>query len=189
MRPHNQTVEVPQGAVNRGWRSREWLWRVCARLPVSPRLHVRVYRLTGGVIGSRLPISGLEILLLTTTGRVTGRPRTTPVIFFRQGEALVIVASNRGTQRYPQWYWNLQCHPEARIQVRRTKQAVIAREARTIEHEALWPLLRGKLPVFDLYQGRTPRHFPVIILHPTPPAGSDAMPQPYLERRPPRQER
>ena len=157
---------VREWQVSRKCRHQTWLWRVFAKLPVPPRPHTLIYRLTGGVVGSHLPLTHLHALLLTTTGRRSGKPRTTPVAYFRQGKCLVIVASDRGMGRYPEWYWNLQFNPQARIQVGRNRQRVHAKEARPEERRLLWPLLTEMLPLLALYQESTRRELPVLILHP-----------------------
>ncbi|MBI2872291.1 MAG: nitroreductase family deazaflavin-dependent oxidoreductase [Chloroflexi bacterium] len=130
------------------------------------RVHALVYRWTGGLVGSRLPLTKLEVLLLTTTGRRSGKQRTTPLVYFRQGESLIVVASNRGAGRYPAWYWNLQFQPQARVQIRRTRQTVNAKDARAEERRFLWPLLKAKTPLLELYQARTKRELSVVILRP-----------------------
>ena len=170
------TVAVPRlnalANVIREWRVRQksrrqtWLWRMFAKLPVPPRPHTLVYRLTGGMVGSHLPLTQVHVLLLTTTGRRSGEPRTTPVVYFHQGKSLVIVASDRGMGRYPEWYWNLQLNPQAGIQVGRNRQRVYAKEARPEERRLLWPLLTEMLPLLALYQESTTRELPVVILHP-----------------------
>ncbi|MBI2165347.1 MAG: nitroreductase family deazaflavin-dependent oxidoreductase, partial [Chloroflexi bacterium] len=89
-----------------------------------------------------------------------------PVVYFRQGEDLVVVASNRGVGLYPAWYWNLQFNSQAWVQIGRIKQAVSAKEARPEERRFLWPVLVEKLPLLTLYQTRTKRELPVVILRP-----------------------
>ena len=157
---------VREWRVSRKSRHQTRLWRVFAKLPVPPRPHTLIFRLTGGIVGSHLPLTQLRALLLTTTGRRTGKLRTTPVVYFRQGKCLVIVASDRGRGRYPEWYWNLQFNSQARIQVGRNRQSVYAKEARPEERCLLWPLLTEMLPLLALYQERTTRELPVLILHP-----------------------
>ncbi|MBI2935693.1 MAG: nitroreductase family deazaflavin-dependent oxidoreductase [Chloroflexi bacterium] len=160
-------------AYRSGWRG--WWWRLIGKFPMLPRPHTWIYRLTGGFIGSRLPFIKLRVLLLTTTGRRTGKPRTTSVLYFHTGEQLLIIASNRGAGRYPSWYWNLQYNPEVMIQIGRTRKSVMAKEASPEERRFLWPLLVEALPLFEIYQEKTPRELPVIVLHsaPTSRAGQE----------------
>lgn len=160
----------PPEARHRSWkdRARAWSWSIVARAPIPCKAHATVYRLTAGLVGSRLPVLGTRVLLLTTRGRRSGKRRTTPVVYFREGVRLVIVASNRGNARYPAWYWNLQFEPDATVQIGRKRLGVVAREARTDERRSIWPRVAEELPVVDLYQRRTPREIPVMILHPLP---------------------
>lgn len=135
-----------------------------ASLPVF-RLHWLIYRLSGGRL---LPTSGagMPVLLLTTTGRKSGQPRTWPLNYYRDGERVVVVASNRGQPQYPQWYRNLKAHPRATIQRGARKTAVTAREAASEEVERLWPLLVRLEPLYLQYRTMTDRPFPLVILTP-----------------------
>ena len=96
-------------------------------LRVFSRVHITFYRWTGGIIGER--IFGNQMLLLTTTGRKTGQPRTTPVGYLVDGDALVIVAGAAGVAKHPDWWLNLESHPEALVQVGRRKLRVSATRA------------------------------------------------------------
>ena len=97
------------------------------------RVHRVVYRATGGRVGGR--IWGLSILLLTTTGRKTGKVRTTPLCFYPDGENLVVVASNGGLAWFPSWWLNLLEHPQAAVRVGRATRAVVARPATADERD------------------------------------------------------
>ena len=124
------------------------------------------YRLTGGAIGGRF--GRAPILLLTTKGRRSGKERTTPLLYYRDGENLVIIASNGGDDRHPAWWLNLRDMPEARVQVGRQEMAVRAEKAGPEEKARLWPLLTEMYPQYDAYQKQTKRDIPVVVLTPKP---------------------
>src|SRR5437016_5079344 len=102
-------------------------------------LNVRVYRLTGGRLGGK--VKGAPVLLLDHVGRKTGRTRTTPVLYLRDGADLVIVGSRGGSDAMPAWFLNLKSGRETTVQVGSERRAVIAREASDEERERLWPRL------------------------------------------------
>ena len=91
------------------------------------RIHVSLYRLSRGRIGGRL--WNAPVLLLTTVGRKTGKKRTTPVLYLRDGERIIIVASNGGRDNEPSWWTNLRHDPHADVQIRSEKGKMIARKA------------------------------------------------------------
>ena len=126
--------------------------------------HVFFYKLSGGRIGGR--IHKTNVLLLTTTGRKTGRERTTPVLYVRDGNRLVIVASNSGRAMDPSWWMNLKRNPIAMVQVKRLKETVYAQRAIGSEKERLWRLMTNAYPTYDDYQKKTNRDIPVIVLMP-----------------------
>ncbi len=127
-------------------------------------LHRVLYRASGGRIGSR--IWGLPIVLLTTTGRVSGRPRTVPLCALRQGESFVVIASYGGLDQSPSWWLNLQREPRATVQVGRTTQTVVAREAQDCERARLWAEATRIAPGYLGYERRTSRRIPVVLLEP-----------------------
>jgi len=131
-------------------------------------LHVSIYRATSGRLGGTL--RGAPVMLLTTTGRKSGLPRTTPVMYVRDGDALATVASNGGKDREPQWWSNLKANPTATVQVKGEKMTVEARKADPEEKGRLWKLLTGVYPTYDDYQAKTSRKIPVVILQPLGPA-------------------
>jgi deazaflavin-dependent oxidoreductase (nitroreductase family) len=126
--------------------------------------HVRRYRETNGEVGYLW--NGVTALLLTTTGRRSGEPRTTPLIFARDGADYLVVASQGGAPVHPKWYGNLQTEPRAEIQMRAERLAVTARTASGAERERLWKVLTNVWPNYDLYQSRTERVIPVVVLSP-----------------------
>lgn len=127
--------------------------------------HVRRYRETGGEVGYQW--NGAPTLLLTTTGRKSGEPRTSALIYGQDGDDYLIVASMGGAPRHPQWYLNLTANPEAEIQVRAERRLVTARTARSPEErDRLWKIMTGFWPNYDTYQSRTQREIPVVVLSP-----------------------
>lgn len=127
--------------------------------------HVRAYRETGGETGYLW--NGVPTLLLTVTGRRTGRSLTSALIFGRDGDDYLVVASMGGATRHPSWYLNLQADPAATIQVRADELAVVARTASAEEKPRLWKIMTGVWPNYDVYQSRTDRDIPVVVLTPT----------------------
>ena len=101
------------------------------------------YRLTGGIVGGSF--GGRPILLLSTTGRKSGRPRTTPLQYLEDGENMVVVASNGGNSWHPAWWLNLERNPQAEVQVGNKKMRVNAEKAEGEERERLWLLLVDRL--------------------------------------------
>jgi deazaflavin-dependent oxidoreductase (nitroreductase family) len=127
-------------------------------------LHRVAYSASGGRIGSR--IWGLEIVLLTTTGRRSGRARTVPLCSLRVGESFVVIASYGGLDRSPSWWLNLQREPKATLRLGRTTREVVAREATQGERERLWAQVTERAPGYLDYQRRTTRRIPVVLLEP-----------------------
>ena len=128
------------------------------------KTHLRLYRLTRGMIGASL--AGKPMLLLTSTGRKTGTPRTTPLQYLKDGENLVIVASNGGNPSNPAWWFNLDAAPEAEAQIGKQKRRVRAETVLGEERERLWALLVDVYPEYDGYQKETERTIPVVMLQP-----------------------
>jgi deazaflavin-dependent oxidoreductase (nitroreductase family) len=127
--------------------------------------HVRRYQETDGEVGYAW--NGVPILLLTTTGRKSREPRTTPLIHGRDGDDYLVVASMGGAPQHPNWYRNLLVNPSARIQVRAEHFEVTARTAGDNEKARLWKIMTDLWPNYDVYQSRTDRVIPVVVLSPT----------------------
>jgi deazaflavin-dependent oxidoreductase (nitroreductase family) len=124
--------------------------------------HVRAYRETGGERGYHW--RGTTILLLTTTGRVSGKERTTPLIFDNDhGDAWVVVASKGGSPDDPDWYKNLLANPEGTLQVKNKRFPVRAEIAGGDERARLWRRMTKVWPDYDQYQKRTDREIPVVV--------------------------
>jgi deazaflavin-dependent oxidoreductase (nitroreductase family) len=127
-------------------------------------LNTRVYRLSGGRLGNK--IKGAPVLLIDHVGRKSGTSRTAPVLYMRDGENLVIVASRGGSDATPAWWLNLQANPRTSVQIGSVQRQVVAREATPDEKQRLWPGLTQMFPDYDVYQRRTSRQLPVVILEP-----------------------
>jgi deazaflavin-dependent oxidoreductase (nitroreductase family) len=127
--------------------------------------HVRRYQETDGQVGYIW--NGVPILLLTTTGRKSGLPRTTPLIHGRDGDDYLVVASMGGAPQHPNWYRNLVKNPMAEIQVLDQHIPVSARTASDDEKPRLWKIVTDLWPNYDVYQSRTDRVIPIAVLSPT----------------------
>jgi deazaflavin-dependent oxidoreductase (nitroreductase family) len=126
--------------------------------------HVRRYQETAGEEGYLW--NGVPILLLTTTGRRSGQRRTSALIFGRDGDDYLIVASTGGAPNHPRWYLNLVANPDAEIQVRADHIPVVARTASPEEKPRLWKVMTNNWPNYDVYQTRTDREIPLVVLTP-----------------------
>ena len=124
-----------------------------------------VFRATGGRIGAKFP-GGAPVGLLTTTGRKSGKSRTTPLIYLAGGGRIVLVASQGGLPRHPLWYENLAAQPEVSFRTPEGERRYRARTASGAEKTALWPRLVAIYRDYDDYQARTERDIPVVILEP-----------------------
>jgi deazaflavin-dependent oxidoreductase (nitroreductase family) len=141
--------------------------------PFDPRTGIRAfmaahefwYRTTNGLVGGW---AGAPMLLLTTSGRKSGAARTTPLVFLRDGENLVVIASYGGSDTHPQWWLNLKANPAADVQVFAERRHVCAREAAGDERERLWSRVKAIYPIYRWYESRTSRQIPVVILEPSP---------------------
>ena len=125
--------------------------------------HVQRYRETKGEVGHKWK-RGSKILLLTTKGRKSGEPRTTPLIYEEDGERYVIVASKGGAPEHPGWYRNLEKEPKVELQVLDDVFPARARTAGGEERERLWLLANQQWPDYDSYQTKTDREIPVVVL-------------------------
>ncbi len=126
------------------------------------------YALSGGRVGGKQ--AHYTMLLLETIGRKTGKPRTHTLLYVRDGENFVVIASNNGGPHHPAWYHNLLAHPKAQIQAGRAHFEVLAQTAGPAERERLWELLLEAHPQYVEYRKRTTREFPIVVLRPIPPA-------------------
>jgi F420H(2)-dependent quinone reductase len=128
------------------------------------RIQGVLYRLSGGRLFGR--VGKVKVLLLTTTGRRSGKRRTVPLLYVPDGERYLIVASQGGHDTHPAWYLNLRANTAATMQLGSRTVDVTATELDAAERERLWPTLVAAYPAWSDYRGRTARDFPVIVLTP-----------------------
>jgi len=136
------------------------IWPVLRRVMGA---HTAVYRATGGVVGHRIP-GGPPMLLLDHVGAKSGTKRTSPLVYIRDGDDIVLVASKGGNPKNPAWFHNLKANPDTTVQVGREKIPVHARVAEGSERERLWPKAVEAYSGYDGYQKRTTRKIPLVVL-------------------------
>lgn len=129
--------------------------------------HVRRYLDTGGEEGHEW--EGVHTLILFSTGRRTGVTRATPLIYGRDRDRLLVVASRGGSASHPGWYFNLSEDPEVEAQVGGRRLSLRAVTAEPSERPRLWRLMTAVWPAYDAYQQRTLREIPVVVLWPRDP--------------------
>ena len=129
------------------------------------RLHTLLYRATGGVIGRRLVDN--DMLLLSTVGRRTGATHTVPLLYLRHRDGYVVFASWGGRDAHPEWYLNLLDAPQAEVQVLGRRDDVVARTATEDERSHWWERALEAYDGYRVYQSRTARRIPVVILETT----------------------
>ena len=127
-------------------------------------LHTSLFRRTGGRVGGRL--GHLEQVLLTTTGRVSGEPRTTPLAVTVVGDRLVLIASDGGAARDPGWYRNLVAQPDVVVQRGADARPMRARTAAGGERTELWRAAVATTRGYAGYQAKTAREIPVVVVEP-----------------------
>jgi len=127
-------------------------------------INVALYRRSGGRLGGK--VKGAPVLLLDHVGRKSGVKRTTALLYLVDGDRLVIVASRGGSDAMPAWWLNLQANGSTTVQVGRERRSVLARQATLEEKSELWPRLVEMYSDYAVYQTRTTREIPVIILSP-----------------------
>jgi deazaflavin-dependent oxidoreductase (nitroreductase family) len=125
--------------------------------------HVQRYVETDGEEGHRWQ-EGSSVLILTTTGRRSGEARSTPLIYGRNGDDFLVVASKGGADDPPAWYLNLVDQPEVEVQVKGDRFKARARTASDDEKPDLWRVMTGEWPHYDEYQEKTERPIPVVVL-------------------------
>jgi deazaflavin-dependent oxidoreductase (nitroreductase family) len=134
----------------------------------STKIHVALYRRSGGRIGRKVPgFPGAEIALVDHRGAKTGISRTSPLMYCRHGEAVTVVASKAGQPTNPAWFHNLMANPETTVQIGPELHRVRARLADDEEREPIWPKFVALYPGYDSYRERAhPRVIPIVILDP-----------------------
>jgi F420H(2)-dependent quinone reductase len=128
------------------------------------RVHIWVYRRTKGRLGARL--LWFPAALLTTTGRKSGQPRTTPTLYLRDGERVILPASFGGRAENPTWYLNLKTNPLVHVQIRDERLQLSARDATESERAQYWPSLIEMYPPYRGYREATDRRIPLVVCEP-----------------------
>ncbi|HKV17741.1 MAG TPA: nitroreductase family deazaflavin-dependent oxidoreductase [Mycobacterium sp.] len=128
------------------------------------RAHIWAYEHTDGIVGSRL--LWFPAALVTTTGRKSGVPRTTPTLYLRDGDRVILPASFGGRDADPAWYLNLQSNPKVQVQIRGDRLEMVARDATEEERKRLWPKLIKMYPPYRNYREATDRVIPLVVCEP-----------------------
>jgi deazaflavin-dependent oxidoreductase (nitroreductase family) len=128
------------------------------------KLNAPIYRLSGGRVGGKL--GKAPILLLTTTGRKSGQPRTAPVLYLADGNRFVVINTNAGNDKTPAWSLNLRANPEAEVEIGRNQVAVRARLAEGEERADLWRRSMEQYEGWDFYESKLDREVGVFVLEP-----------------------
>ena len=126
-------------------------------------VHTLWYRMTGGLVGGWL---GAPMLLLTTTGRRSGRPRTLPLLYLKTDRGYALVASYGGSDRHPAWYLNLVAEPRVEVQVGPRRMKALAETSDPARRAELWPRLVALHRGYEDYQAKTEREIPVVEILP-----------------------
>ena len=156
-------------------RGRQGSTRFRIAVKVMGTIHRTLYRASDGRLGKTF--FGSPVLLLTTTGRKTRRPRTWPISYLREGDRLIILAANGGQANHPAWYLNLQANPRASVQLGDETHLMIARTAEGDERTRLWSRAVKEYPAYEQYQQKTDREIPVVVLYPTALPEESSSPQ------------
>jgi len=127
-------------------------------------IFVSLYRLTQGKFGGH--VQGLQVLLLTTTGRKTGKKRTTPLGYFMDNGSYIITASNAGFDTNPAWFHNLRANPQVQIEIEDQHMEAEAKIASPEKRSVLWSKLISLSPAYANYAKKTSREIPLVILRP-----------------------
>jgi F420H(2)-dependent quinone reductase len=129
--------------------------------------HTALYKATGGRLGHTIPGVPGKMLLLDHVGAKSGAKRTSPLLYIRDDDDIVIVASKGGFPKHPAWYHNLMANPDTTVQVASHRLAVHARTANPEERERLWPLAVKGYHGYEDYAKRSKgREIPLVILEP-----------------------
>jgi deazaflavin-dependent oxidoreductase (nitroreductase family) len=130
-------------------------------------LHTLAYRWSGGRVGHTLPGVPGKMLLLDHVGAKSGAKRTSPLLYVRDGEDLVVIASKGGFPKHPAWYHNLMANPDTAVQVGSKHLSVHARVAKPEERERLWQMAVASYPGYNDYAARSKgREIPLVVLEP-----------------------
>ena len=149
-KPAPRGLNSPQTNTIIKWMSRAQTW---------------IYRKTDGRLGGTF-LQGAPVALLTTIGRKTGEPRVSPLLYWREGNRIVLIASKAGAASNPMWYLNLKANPKVSVQIRDEVLHLTARDATEEERAHYWPKMAAMYTSFDDYQSWTDRVIPVVICDP-----------------------
>jgi deazaflavin-dependent oxidoreductase (nitroreductase family) len=140
------------------------------------KLHTSLYRATGGRVGKRLVDN--DMLLLTTTGRVSGQRHTVPLLYLKDGRDLIVIASWGGRDDHPEWYLNLLADPSLEIELPGRRTAVVAETVAGDERASWWDQAVAAYDGYAEYQSRTQRQIPIVRLRPVdaPPERHGSLP-------------
>lgn len=129
------------------------------------RINTFLYRRNdGNGLGGN--IQGIDVALLTTTGRKSGEPRVSPLYFYRDGDKVIVAASKGGSDKHPMWYLNLVADPKVTVQIKGETLQLTAHEATEEERQLYWPKLVEMYPTYDDYQSWTQRKIPLVVCGP-----------------------
>ncbi|GED99568.1 nitroreductase [Gordonia spumicola] len=140
-------------------------------IKIGSRLNTRLFKLSGGRLGGTWRVGSAfkkptPVCLLTSTGRKSGEARTVPLLYLRDGDDVVVVASQGGLPKNPAWYYNVTADPAVTIQIGKQTLDYTARTADDTERARLWPLLVDLYADFDNYAAWTDRVIPVVVCSP-----------------------
>lgn len=146
---------------------------VTTAIKYMSKINTWAYRRTGGRIGSTWRVGSgfrkpVPTLLLEHIGRKSGKRFTAPLLYLHDGTDIIVVASQGGLPKNPQWYYNLVAQPETTVQIGKNLLPVLARLATDDERDRLWPKLLDLYADFDSYQSWTERKIPIFVLEPRP---------------------
>jgi F420H(2)-dependent quinone reductase len=127
--------------------------------------HAKIYRATNGLIGHRVP-GAPEMLLLDHVGAKSGKRRYTPLVFARDGQNIVLIASKGGYPKNPSWFYNLEANPDTTVQIGSKRMQVRARVATPEEYDRLWKLAVEVYGGYEDYRRRAERQIPLVVLEP-----------------------
>ena len=129
------------------------------------RAQTWIFKKTGGRFGDKF-LRGAQVGILTTTGRKSGEPRDSPLLFLQEGTRIVLVASQGGRASNPMWYLNLVANPRVKFQTKTETLELVARDATDAERDEYWPKLDAMYPDFANYRSYTDRKIPIVLCDP-----------------------
>ncbi len=144
-----------------------------ARYRLRSADHVARYLATSGADGFDDNVHRAPTLLLTTTGRRSGREIVTPLYYGEENGRYIVIASYAGSDAHPKWYLNLEANPSVVVQINDDVFPAIARIANPAEKKNLWSVLADPYPFYDDYRLATERDIPLVVLEPTAPSLPD----------------